>query len=93
MKKTILLVSAILLAGFIYAQNIEKGVAVQVLTPETVNLPAGDAAWLPGQIQDKVKSNVQDYLELKTVVDSKAEAAVKNFRLRRRAVRATRTPR
>lgn len=50
MKKTILLVSAILLAGFIYAQNIEKGVAVQVLTPETVNLPAGDAAWLPGQI-------------------------------------------
>lgn len=40
MKNTILLVSAILLAGFIYAQNIEKGVAVQVLTPETVNLPA-----------------------------------------------------
>ena len=79
MKKTILLVSAILLAGFIYAQNIEKGVAVQVLTPETVNLPAGDAAWLPGQIQDKVKSNVQDYLELKTVVDSKAEAAVKKL--------------
>lgn len=79
MKKTILLVSAIFLAGFIYAQNIEKGVAVQVLTPETVNLPAGDAAWLPGQIQDKVKSNVQDYLELKTVVDSKAEAAVKKL--------------
>lgn len=79
MKKRILLVSAILLAGFIYAQNIEKGVAVQVLTPETVNLPAGDAAWLPGQIQDKVKSNVQDYLELKTVVDSKAEAAVKKL--------------
>ena len=79
MKKTILLVSAILLAGFIYAQNIEKGVAVQVLTPETVNLPAGDAAWLPGQIQDKVKGNVQDYLELKTVVDSKAEAAVKKL--------------
>ena len=79
MKKTILLVSAIFLASFIYAQNIEKGVAVQVLTPETVNLPAGDAAWLPGQIQDKVKSNVQDYLELKTVVDSKAEAAVKKL--------------
>ena len=68
-----------LLAGFIYAQNIEKGAAVQVLTPETVNLPAGDAAWLPGQIQDKIKSNVQDYLELKTVVDSKAEAAVKKL--------------
>ena len=68
-----------LVAGFIYAQNIEKGAAVQVLTPETVNLPAGDAAWLPGQIQDKVKSNVQDYLELKTVVDSKAEAAVKKL--------------
>ena len=79
MKKTILLAGAMLLAGFIYAQNIEKGVAVQVLTPETVNLPAGDAAWLPGQIQDKVKSNVQDYLELKTVVDSKAEAAVKKL--------------
>lgn len=79
MKKTILLAAAMLLAGFIYAQNIEKGAAVQVLTPETVNLPAGDAAWLPGQIQDKVKSNVQDYLELKTVVDSKAEAAVKKL--------------
>lgn len=79
MKKKILLAAAMLLAGFIYAQNIEKGAAVQVLTPETVNLPAGDAAWLPGQIQDKVKSNVQDYLELKTVVDSKAEAAVKKL--------------
>lgn len=79
MKKKILLAAATLLAGFIYAQNIEKGAAVQVLTPEAVNLPAGDAAWLPGQIQDKVKSNVQDYLELKTVVDSKAEAAVKKL--------------
>lgn len=79
MKKTILLAAAMLLAGFIYAQNIEKGAAVQVLAPETVNLPAGDAAWLPGQIQDKVKSNVQDYLELKTVVDSKAETAVKKL--------------
>ena len=79
MKKKILLAAAMLVAGFIYAQNIEKGAAVQVLTPETVNLPAGDAAWLPGQIQDKVKSNVQDYLELKTVVDSKAEAAVKKL--------------
>ena len=45
---------------------------VQVVTQEVVNLNASESAWLPLQIQDKLKSNLQSYLGMKTVVDSKA---------------------
>lgn len=48
---------------------------VQVVNLEIVNLGTSENAWLPGQVQDKLKSNLQDYLGLKTVVDSKSEAA------------------
>ena len=52
---------------------------VQVVNQETINLASSETAWLPGQIQDKLKSNLQEYLGLKTVVDSKSEDALKKI--------------
>lgn len=52
---------------------------VQVVNQEVSNLSASETAWLPGQIQDKLKSNLQDYLGMKTVVDSKSEATLKKL--------------
>ena len=52
---------------------------VQVINLEAVNLGAKEAVWLPGQIQDKLKSSLQEHLGMKTVVDSKSEAAVKKL--------------
>lgn len=52
---------------------------VQVVNQEVVNLAGAEAAWLPGQIQDKLKSNLQEFLGMKTVVDSKSEAALKKL--------------
>lgn len=76
MKKKITLILAFLAVSFIYAQS---KTTVQVLVPESVNLSASDSAWLPGQIQDKLKSNMQEYLDMSTVVDSKSEEAVKKL--------------
>ena len=53
--------------------------SVQVVNQEVVNLAGSEAAWLPGQIQDKLKSNLQEFLGMKTVVDSKSEAALKKL--------------
>ena len=52
---------------------------VQVVNQEVINLAGAEAAWLPGQIQDKLKSNLQEFLGMKTVVDSKSEAALKKL--------------
>ena len=52
---------------------------VQVVNLEIVNLGTSENAWLPGQIQDKLKSNLQEYLGMKTLVDSKSEAALKKL--------------
>ena len=52
---------------------------VQVVNLEIVNLGTSENAWLPGQIQDKLKSNLQEYLGMKTVVDSKSETALKKL--------------
>ena len=52
---------------------------VQVVNLEIVNLGTSENAWLPGQVQDKLKSNLQEYLGMKTVVDSKSEAALKKL--------------
>ena len=59
-------------------KNITK-FPVQVIIQESINLAGSEAAWLPGQIQDKLKSNFQEYLGMKTVVDSKSEAALKKL--------------
>ncbi len=76
MKKKITLILAFFAVSFIYAQNKNT---VQVLVPESVNLSASDSAWLPGQIQDKLKENAQSYLNMTTIVDSKSENAVKKL--------------
>ena len=46
---------------------------------ETANLAAGEASWLPGTVQDRLKANLQEHLGMKTVVDSKSEAALKKL--------------
>lgn len=60
------------------AENLTKQ-PVQVVNQEVVNISGAEAAWLPGQIQDKLKSNLQEYLGMKTVVDSKSEVALKKL--------------
>ncbi|MBR1638053.1 MAG: SUMF1/EgtB/PvdO family nonheme iron enzyme [Treponema sp.] len=52
---------------------------VQVVNQEVINLGASETAWLPGQIQDKLKSNLQEFLAMKTVVDTKSEIALKKL--------------
>ena len=52
---------------------------VQVVNQEVVNISGAESAWLPGQVQDKLKSNFQEYLGMKTVVDSKSETALKKL--------------
>ena len=52
---------------------------VQVVNLEIVNFGTSENAWLPGQVQDKLKSNLQEYLGMKTVVDSKSETALKKL--------------
>ena len=52
---------------------------VQVVNFEAVNLSSSETSWLPLQIQDKLKSNLQTYLGMKTVVDSKSESALKKL--------------
>jgi len=52
---------------------------VQVVNQEVINLAGAESAWLPGQIQDKLKSNLQEFLGMKTVVDSKSEAVLKKL--------------
>ena len=52
---------------------------VQVVNQEVINVEGTEANWLPGQVQDKLKSNLQDYLGMKTVVDSKSESALKKL--------------
>lgn len=59
-------------------KNLTK-LPVQVVNQEVINLAGAEAAWLPGQIQDKLKSNLQEFLGMKTVVDSKSEAALKKL--------------
>ena len=60
------------------SENLTKH-PVQVVNQEVVNIAGAEAAWLPGQVQDKLKSNLQEYLGMKTVVDSKSEAALKKL--------------
>lgn len=53
--------------------------SVQVVNQEVVNVTGAEEAWLPGQVQDKLKANFQEYLGMRTVVDSKSEAVLKKI--------------
>ena len=50
--------------------------AIQVVLPELENVTGSEKNWIAGQIQDKLKSNMQEYLSMKTLVDAKSEAAI-----------------
>ena len=52
---------------------------VQVVFPTLENIDGTEKNWLGGQVQDKLKSNLQDYLKMKTVVDSNSENALKKL--------------
>lgn len=54
---------------------------VQVVVQEEANLSGAETTWLPGQIQDKLKSNLQEYLGMKIVVDEKSEKALKKLQV------------
>ncbi len=73
MKKLFVLIGFLFLLTSVFAQEM----TVQVLMPETKNLTAGDTAWLPGMVQDKLKSNLQDYLGMKILIDSSIEKQIK----------------
>ena len=75
MKKLLTLLILLILNFAGFAQN----KTVQVVMPECVNISGSVAIWLPGQVQDKLKSNLQEYLGMKTIVDSKSEATLKNL--------------
>ncbi|WP_296325551.1 hypothetical protein [Treponema sp. UBA3813] len=52
---------------------------VQVVSPLLENIGGTEQIWLGGQIQDRLKSNLQDYLGMKIVADSKSEDALKKL--------------
>lgn len=74
MKKLLMLLVLFVSVTTTFAQT-----SVQVVMPECVNISGNEASWLPGQIQDKLKSNLQEYLGMKIVVDSKSEAILKKL--------------
>lgn len=78
MKKNIIcvLALAIIFSALTFAQK--KKSTVQVLTPDLENISAADM-WLKGQVQDKLKENLQDYAKFITVVDDSNERQLKNL--------------
>ena len=60
-------------------QKKEDKKSVQVVIQETTGLTVSEVAWLPGMVQDRFKSNMQDYLGMKIIVDAKSESALKKL--------------
>ena len=52
---------------------------VQVIILSCENISESEKIWLPSQIQDKLKSNLQTYIGMKTNVDSMSEKALKKL--------------
>lgn len=75
--KSIIIAFLLILFSFSVFAEINGSVLVEI--PETVNLGITEKEWLPGQIQDKLKSNLQDYLQMKIASDSKLEENVKKI--------------
>lgn len=80
---------AIILQSCVSTSNVSKtatkqnannsNLLVQVVSPLLENIDGTEKIWLGGQIQDRLKSNLQDYLGMKIVVDSKSEDALKKL--------------
>jgi len=73
-----LLISGFLLSASLFADSYEEKY-VQVVTPVVQNVDSATASWLPGQIRDSLKSNLQDYANYITTVDEGVEARVKEI--------------
>lgn len=52
---------------------------VQILKPDLENISSKDENWLPGEIQDRLKENLQDYAQFITVVDDSNEKQLKDL--------------
>lgn len=60
----------------IFSLSTQTKYSVQVVMPELENISGSEKKWLGGQIRDKLKSNLQEYLGMETFVDAKSEAAL-----------------
>lgn len=76
MKKILLYIACLFLPLFVITAQ-GKTHTVQVLKPDLENISSEDSAWLPGQIQDRLKENLQDYAQFITVVDDSKEKQLK----------------
>ena len=79
MKKIASLILTTLLAISAFAQSEYRGKTVLVDIPVTENITGSEKEWLPGQVQDSLKSNMQEYLEVSLVADSIVKKAVKQI--------------
>ncbi|WP_242457237.1 SUMF1/EgtB/PvdO family nonheme iron enzyme [Treponema zioleckii] len=78
LKKISIALVVILSAGVALA-TAQEARLVQVELPKTVNLSEIEKAWLPNQIQGKIKANAQEYLGMRISVDSGVEATIKKL--------------
>ena len=66
----------------LYADNnsfIKESYTVQIVNLENTNLSTSELSWLPLQIQDKLNSNLQTYLKMKTIIDYRSEITIKTL--------------
>ena len=83
-KKIALLIilSVFCLLTNLYADNnsiVNESYTVQIVNLENTNLSTSELSWLPLQIQDKLNSNLQTYLKMKTIIDYKSEITLKTL--------------
>lgn len=85
MRKLITLLLMFLIFGLatnLYAEDnsiVNEIYTVQIVNLENTNLSTNELAWLPLQIQDKLNSNLQSYLKMKTIIDYKSESILKTL--------------
>ncbi len=74
-RKIVFLVVVFCVLNVFYAQNTNL---VQIVSPDLQNISVSEK-WLQGQIQDKLKENLQDYAKFTTVVDDSNETKLKEL--------------
>lgn len=75
-KKVFIAVCMVFVCATVFAAEKSEKYFVQVVMPELENITGSEKSYIGGQVQDKFKSNLQDYLGMKTLVDSMSELAV-----------------
>lgn len=77
MKKILILLLSILFISIGFAENY-IGETILVDIPKNENLDQKEEKWLPGYIQDKLKTNIQDYLGFTLIADETLRNQIKN---------------